>query len=173
MDKKIFLILVFVCIITHVIRCIYEILKHKKILNTNNFTFVVMFINMVLLWLSWFLLCANDIHKIELAGIIRYLGISLFVIGVIVFFMALFTIKTLESYEGDLINKGIYSIIRHPMYLGFILWLIGLPVFFAAPFLLILSFFFIANILFWRYLEEKELEQRFLSYKDYKKTTIF
>jgi protein-S-isoprenylcysteine O-methyltransferase Ste14 len=87
--------------------------------------------------------------------------------------MGFFTIKTLESYEGDLITKGIYSKIRHPMYFGFILWLIGFPIFFGALFSCILSFLFIVNVLFWRYLEEKELEKRFPSYPDYKKTTIF
>ncbi|MCX6259142.1 MAG: hypothetical protein NTW49_14765, partial [Bacteroidia bacterium] len=82
-------------------------------------------------------------------------------------------IKTLESYEGDLITKGIYSKIRLPMYLGFILSLIGVPIFFGAIFSSILSLLFTANILFWRYLEEKELNKRFTSYMDYKKTTIF
>jgi protein-S-isoprenylcysteine O-methyltransferase Ste14 len=87
--------------------------------------------------------------------------------------MGLFTIKTLESYEGDLITTGIYSKIRHPMYLGFILWSIGFPIFFGALFSFILSFLFIGNILFWRYLEEKELIERFADYQEYKKTTIF
>jgi protein-S-isoprenylcysteine O-methyltransferase Ste14 len=109
----------------------------------------------------------------NLPGIIKYLGVLIVGIGIIVFFIALFTIKTLESYHGNLITKGIYSKIRHPMYLAFILWLIGFPIFFGALFSFILSKVFIANILFWRYLEEKELEKRFLSYMDYKKTTIF
>jgi protein-S-isoprenylcysteine O-methyltransferase Ste14 len=59
------------------------------------------------------------------------------------------------------------------MYLGFILWLIGLPIYFGAHYAFILAFVFIANVLFWRYLEEKELVDRFSSYMDYKKTTIF
>jgi protein-S-isoprenylcysteine O-methyltransferase Ste14 len=173
MDNKVFFIWVTVCIATHIVRFVYEILKHKKILKPDKTTFVIIFINMGLLWTSWFILCSLDIHRINLAGIIRYAGITLFGAGIIVFFTALFTIKTLESYEGDLITRGIYSKIRHPMYLAFILWLIGLPFFFGAMFSFILSFLFIANILFWRHLEEKELEERFLSYKDYKKTTIF
>ena len=173
MDKYLFYDFVIICVITHIIRNVYEILKYKNILKHNKITFVIIFINMVLLWLSWFILCSLDIYKINLPGIMRYLGISLSGIGIIIFFIALFTIKTLESYEGDLITKGIYKKIRHPMYLGFIFWLIGFPLFYGALMSLILSLLFIINILFWRYLEEKELVKRFLSYNDYKKTTIF
>ena len=56
---------------------------------------------------------------------------------------------------------------------GFILWLIGFPVFCGAVFSFFLSLPFIANVLFWRYLEEKELAERFPAYRDYKKKTIF
>jgi protein-S-isoprenylcysteine O-methyltransferase Ste14 len=173
MNTEMFFVLAAVSAITHIVRSLYEILKHKKILKPSKLSFAIIFINMGLLWTSWFALCSLDLYRMNLPGIIRYLGVSLVGIGIIVFFIALFTIKNLESYQGDLITKGIYSRIRHPMYLGFILWLIGFPVFFGGLFSFILSFVFIANILFWRYLEEKELEKRFLSYMDYKKTTIF
>ena len=56
--------------------------------------------------------------------------------GGVVFFTALFTIKTLESYDGNLITKGIYSKIRHPMYTGFIMWLTGFPLFYGGRFLI-------------------------------------
>jgi protein-S-isoprenylcysteine O-methyltransferase Ste14 len=173
MNTEIFFIFIAVCIITHIIRSLYEILKHRKKIRPNRLSFVIIFVNMGILWASWFGLCSNDFLKMNLPGIIRYFGISLVGIGVVIFLTGLWTIKTLESYEGDLITKGIYSKIRHPMYSGFILWLIGLPIFYEALFSFILSFVFIANILFWRYLEEKELERRFLSYMEYKKTTIF
>jgi protein-S-isoprenylcysteine O-methyltransferase Ste14 len=123
--------------------------------------------------MSWFLLCRFDIYKINIPDFVRYTGILLSGSGLIVFVIAFLTIKTLESYDGDLLTKGIYSKIRHPMYLGFILWLIGFPIIFGAPFSFLLSLVFIANVLFWRSLEEKELEKRFPSYPDYKKTTIF
>ncbi len=173
MDRKIFLLLAILCTITHLIRFIYEMLKHKKIVKANKITFVIIFINMILLWVSWFLLCSYDVYKIELAGIIRYMGILLTGIGVILFFTALLTIKSLESYNGNLITKGIYSKIRHPMYLSFILWLIGFPVYFGAFISFLFSLIFIANILLWRYFEEMELVERFPSYRDYRKTTIF
>jgi protein-S-isoprenylcysteine O-methyltransferase Ste14 len=173
MNNHTFLGLVFLCLITHIIRSTYEILKHKKILETNKLTFVIIFFNMAVLWISWFVLCSVDVFRISFPDIVRYFGLSLFFIGIIIFITALLTIKTLENYDGDLITKGVYSRIRHPMYLGFILWSIGFPVYYGAIFSFFISFLFIANILFWRYLEEIELEKRFLDYKEYKKKTLF
>jgi protein-S-isoprenylcysteine O-methyltransferase Ste14 len=128
---------------------------------------------MAVLWISWFLLCSVDVYRVSVPEAVRYFGLLLAIVGVIIFIAALLTIKTLENYDGDLITKGIYSKIRHPMYLGFILWSIGFPVFYGAIFPFILSFLFIANILFWRYLEEIELEKRFPDYREYKKKTFF
>jgi len=173
MKKELFFALVIVCVITHIVRSTYELLKHKEILKPSRLSFVIMFINMMLLWISWVLLCRFDIYRITLPAIIKYTGLVLSGIGIIVFITALFTLKTLETYEGDLVTTGIFSKIRHPMYLGFILWLIGFPIFFGAIFSLILTLLFIANILFWRHLEENELEKRFPTYLDYKKKTIF
>jgi protein-S-isoprenylcysteine O-methyltransferase Ste14 len=173
MDNQLFFILVMLCITTHIVRSIYEILKFKNIVKPNKLTFAIIFTNMGLLWSSWFVLCSRDPNKINIPVIVHYFGFALFGLGFIVFLTALFTIKTLESYEGDLITTGIYSTLRHPMYFGFILWLIGFPMYFEAFFSFILSLVFIANVLFWRYLEEKELEKRFISYIDYKKTTVF
>lgn len=173
METRTFFILLILSVMTHVVRSIYEILKHKKILKPNKTTFAIIFPNMGLLWASWIALCQYDINKIELPVIINYFGALLFLIGLIVFITALLTIKTLESYDGDLITKGIYSKIRHPMYLGFILWLIGFPIYFGALFSFCLSFLFMANVLSWRYLEEIELEQRFPDYENYRKNTCF
>ena len=173
MNKELFFIQVIACLITHLVRLVYEILKHKQVLKASKLSFFIIFINMIILWISWILLCRFDIFKISLPDIIQYIGISVAGVGIIAFLTGLLTIKTLESYEGDLITTGIYSIIRHPMYFGFILWEIGFPIYFGALSSLILSTLFIPNILFWRSLEEKELEKRFPAYLDYKKTTLF
>ena len=95
---------------------------------------------MAVLWVSWIALCSSDTYKINLPVIIHYSGLLLCLLGLIFFITALLTIKTLETYDGDLITKGIYSKMRHPMYLGFILWSIGFPVYFGAGFSFILSF---------------------------------
>jgi protein-S-isoprenylcysteine O-methyltransferase Ste14 len=173
MKKELFIILIIVCTITHIIRTIYEVLKHKMLLKPNNQSFIIILINMLLLWVTWFALCSLDVYKITLPDVMRYLGITFVVMGIIVFLTGLITIKSLESYEGDLITFGIYSKIRHPMYLGFILWLIGMPVFNGGLISFILCVVFTTNVLFWRHLEEEELEIRFPSYKEYKKNTWF
>jgi protein-S-isoprenylcysteine O-methyltransferase Ste14 len=173
MKSELFIILTGICIFTHLIRAIYEILKHRKRLVPDRRSFIIVLINMMLLWISWFLLCSMDPFRIELAPVLSYLGLMLVVIGVLMFLIALSTIKSLETYAGDLITHGIYSMIRHPMYLAFILWLIGMPLFYRAGFALIIAMVFIANVLFWRHLEEKELINRFQGYKEYRKRTLF
>jgi len=173
MKKELFFILVIVCIISHIIRATYEILKHKKIIKATRLSFIIVFTNMILLWASWFALCILDINKIDLPYFIRYFGFFLVVLGILVFLTGLITIKALESYDGDLITHGIYLKVRHPVYLGFILWLIGMPVYSGGLISFALCIVFIVNVLFWRHLEEKELENRFHAYKEYKKTTIF
>lgn len=173
MKKELFITLVSACIITHIVRTIYEILKHRQILKPGKLSFVIILFNMIVLWSTWIFLCSYDIYKIDIPDIFRYAGISLAIAGMLMFLTGLFTIKTLESYEGDLITSGIYSKIRHPMYLAFIIWLIGFPLIFGAGFSMILSIVFICNILYWRFLEEKELEARFPDYPEYSKKTIF
>jgi len=173
MNNKTFTALVILCIITHIIRTTYEILKHKKILEASKLSFAIIFTNMAVLWMSWFVLCGVDTYNIKLPDFVRYFGLLLDLAGAILFFTALFTIKTLETYDGELITNGIYSKIRHPMYLGFICWLIGTPVFYGAVFSFALAILFIANVLFWKYLEEIELEKRFVGYKKYKVKTLF
>jgi protein-S-isoprenylcysteine O-methyltransferase Ste14 len=173
MNNRNFILLIIISVLTHFVRTVYEILKHKKIVAASRLSFIIMFTNMALLWISWFMLGSYDVYKLNLPAVVRYAGIVLNLLGLILFLTALFTIKTLETYDGDLITKGIYSKVRHPMYLGFICWLIGTPVFYGAVYSFVLAVLFVANVLFWRYLEEIELEKRFVGYKMYKISTLF
>ena len=65
MKKELFFALVIICIITHIVRSVYEILKHKQVLKPGKLSFIIIFINMIILWISWFLLCRYDIYKID------------------------------------------------------------------------------------------------------------
>jgi len=173
MNSPSFFTLLILCIVTNIIRSVYEILKHRKLLKPNKITFIIILINMLVLWFSWYLLCSADPYKLTVPFIISYLGLALFIVGLILFPTALFTIKSLETYDGDLITTGVYSRIRHPMYLAFLLWLLGFPIYFGGLYSFALASLFIANVLFWRYLEELELLERFSGYNDYKKNTFF
>jgi protein-S-isoprenylcysteine O-methyltransferase Ste14 len=173
MEYVLFPFLVVVCICTHIVRTVYEYVKHKKILEPSKLSFVIILIDMVTMWMSWFLLNSLDTYRIEIPLPIRYSGIVLIFAGLILFFTALLTIKSLESYKGNLITNGIYSKIRHPMYTGFILWLIGPPLIYGSLYSFVLSVVFIANVLYWRQLEEFELIKRFPEYSEYRKKTLF
>jgi protein-S-isoprenylcysteine O-methyltransferase Ste14 len=173
MNRNIFFLLTALCILTHIVRTVYEILKHRKLLIPDKHSFIIVFTNMILLWISWFLLCSMDEYRIELPAGINYLGLGMVIVGVLVFLTALSTIKTLETYAGEMITHGIYSRIRHPMYLAFILWLIGMPLFYGGYLSLAIGLMLTANVLFWRHLEEKELVNRFSGYREYRRRTIF
>lgn len=173
MNTRNFILLIIISVLTHFVRTVYEVLKHKKIIEASKLTFAIMFPNMTVLWISWFMLCSADVYKLNLPAFVRYIGIAITIAGAGLFFTALFTIKTLETYSGDLITTGIYSKVRHPMYLGFICWLFGAPLFFNAVTAFALAVLFIANVLFWRHLEELELEKRFVGYKEYRVKTVF
>ena len=59
------------------------------------------------------------------------------------------------------------------MYLGFIIWIIGFPVYMNAAFTLASAIIWIPHILYWKVSEEKQLEQEFKDYQQYKKKTWF
>lgn len=173
MDSRFFPVFVLVCVITHIVRTIYEVLKHKKKIVPGRLSFILIFTNMVLLWTSWFMLCVSDSSYLFLPVVVKYSGIALVALGMVFFLTALSTIKSVETYNGNLITHGIYSLIRHPMYLGFILWLVGVPAIYGTYYSFALSLPFILNVLYWRYLEEHELLHRFSEYGEYREKTIF
>jgi protein-S-isoprenylcysteine O-methyltransferase Ste14 len=173
MDDKIFFGWLGIGLTTHTVRTLYEIAKANKRLKPGKVSFVVMLCNMTLLWVSWIRMCDTDVVRIPVPDAIRYGGLTLFIGGVVLFLVGLLTIKALETHKGDMVTWGIYSKIRHPMYLSFILWLIGYSLYSGAALSFIISAVFIANILFWRYLEEKELTERYPLYNEYRNKTLF
>ena len=112
-----------------------------------------------------------DPIRMDIPGWVTYAGLILFTIGVV--FAVLSHIKIKEFESGKLIRKGIYSKVRHPMYLGFILWFIGFPLLMKAFITLISSVLWIPQILYWMICEEKEMEEKYGNYADYKKETWF
>jgi protein-S-isoprenylcysteine O-methyltransferase Ste14 len=114
-----------------------------------------------------------DPWKLEIPGIIRWLGMAVFILGLILAFGALFKLKGVENINF-LATTGVYSKIRHPMYLGFIFWIMGWTLYNGAIFSLIPGIIAIANILYWRSLEDAALKERYGKiYTEYSKKTLF
>jgi methanethiol S-methyltransferase len=73
-----------------------------------------------------------------------------------------------------LVTNGLFSKLRHPMYTGFMLWILGWAIFWGAMLSLLIGILCIANILFWRSLEEKKLVSVYgEAYKEYRLGTWF
>lgn len=169
-----FYILLAICILTHIVRSVYEIMKTKKIISAGNkIIFMIIFTDMALLWFSWFQMCELDPWQLPIPGFIQLAGFVLSAVGLFMFFVVLFKLRTLENYKGELVKDGIFRYLRHPMYLAFIFWLFGFAAFKCSGLSLIFAVPFTLNILFWRSNEEKDLERRYPEYKEYKKQTYF
>ena len=168
-----YFILFGICFICYTIRTVYNILNYKKYrLTEKKVAIVIMYIVMAILWASWFSMNFSDPYKIALAGWIRYTGLILFIIGISLFIFSQINMKGFDD-RGYLVTKGIYSKLRNPLYLGFILWIIGFPIFMQSLVTLTSGLMWTIYLLYWKTLEEKELDSKYEEYGEYKKRTWF
>jgi len=167
-----FIIWFSICFICFLIRTIYNILNNRKnpIVQNKNITIVISII-MGVFWFSWFQMCFSDLIKINFPIWIRYFGLLLFIIGVLLFILSHLKLKT--TSDRNFVKNGIYSKIRNPMYLGFIIWIIGFPIFMKSVITLLSSVIWITFIVQWKITEEKELEKKYRNYREYKNKTWF
>ena len=162
-----------VCFVCYAIRTVFNVMiyhKHPWLENKKIMRFI--FLVMGILWYSWFSMCFSDPVRMSIPDWIRYAGFIFFLTGVFLFLFAHIKMRGFED-KGRLVMTGIYSKIRNPMYLGFIIWIIGFPVFTRSLITLASSVLWIAFILYWKKLEEKELMSRFDHYRAYMKKTWF
>jgi protein-S-isoprenylcysteine O-methyltransferase Ste14 len=156
------------------IRSSYELLKEAgKVNPENKLVFGFIFTAMCVLWVSWFALCPLDPFQFNLPDAVRWSGLALFVVGMILAIGALLQLRGLENID-HLITTGLFNRIRHPMYTGFGLWILGWSIFHGAFASLAVGLIGIANILFWRRLEDARLEARYGdTYRQYRSKTWF
>ncbi|MCK4528316.1 isoprenylcysteine carboxylmethyltransferase family protein [candidate division WOR-3 bacterium] len=162
-----------ICFVCYMSRTVFNVLNYKKNPLAQNKKIVTsIFIVMFVLWFSWFQMCFLEPIKMNIPDWIRYIGLSLFLMGV---FLFIFSHTKLKGFEdtGELITGGIYSKIRNPMYLGFIIWIVGFPIFTKSLITLVSSTIWISHIIYWKILEERELEEKYKEYREYKKKTWF
>jgi protein-S-isoprenylcysteine O-methyltransferase Ste14 len=173
MDIRYFIFL-FLFLLSLTIRSSYELLKEAgKVNPQSNLVFGFIFAAMCTLWVSWFALCPLDPFQINLPDAVRWSGLALFVLGMILAIGALLQLKGLENID-HLITGGFFKRTRHPMYTGFGLWILGWSIYHGAIASLAVGLIGIANVLFWRRLEDARLEARYGdTYRQYRSRTWF
>jgi protein-S-isoprenylcysteine O-methyltransferase Ste14 len=156
------------------IRTCYEMLKKTgKVSPKNTIFFMFVFLAMCLLWISWFCMCPQDPLHLTIPGVVRWIGLGIFVAGLGLAVGALIQLKGVENID-HLVTSGLFARLRHPMYLGFVLWIFGWAIYHGAAASLIAGLAGIGNILYWRHLEEELLERTYgTEYVAYRKRTWF
>ncbi len=116
----------------------------------------------------------------QLSFMNRILGVYFAVVGDIVFFIAVYTMKDSwragvaedDTGKRNLVTEGIYNYSRNPAFLGFALVYIGILLMFFNPILLVVTAFAIIMLHLQILREEKFLESSFGDeYKKYKQRT--
>jgi protein-S-isoprenylcysteine O-methyltransferase Ste14 len=155
-------------------RTCYELLKKTgKVNPKSTIVFAVIFAVMCLMWISWFNMGPLDLWRLALPNIVRWVGLGLVIAGMGLAIGAFVQLRGLENID-HLVTTGLFSKLRHPMYTGFILWILGWAIFHGAVVSLVVGFVGIGNILYWRRLENRNMEEMYGEvYKEYRKKTWF
>jgi protein-S-isoprenylcysteine O-methyltransferase Ste14 len=125
------------------------------------------------MWVSWFNMAPLDSWHLALPSIVRWIGLGVVIVGMGLAVGAFIQLRGLENID-HLVTAGLFSKLRHPMYTGFVLWILGWAVFHDAVTSLIVGFVGIGNILYWRRLEDENLENMYgESYRKYRQETWF
>jgi protein-S-isoprenylcysteine O-methyltransferase Ste14 len=169
-----FLGLVAIFLLTLSVRTSYELLKRAgRIDPKSQALFIMILLDMIVLWASWFTACSLDPARLLLPTAVHRAGLSVLVVGLVLAVGALIQLRGVENID-HLVTTGFFGAVRHPMYLGFILWILGWAVFQGAGVGLAVGLVGIANILFWRHLEEQYLEALYgEAYRAYRARTWF
>lgn len=156
------------------VRTGYELLKKAgKVDPRNQALFVMILVDMIVLWASWFTACSMDPARLVLPAVARRAGLAVLVVGLVLAVGALIQLRGVENID-HLVTTGLFGVVRHPMYLGFILWILGWAVFQGSVVGLALGLVGIVNIFLWRRLEERHLEARYGdAYRTYRAGTWF
>lgn len=165
------LILYVACLAT---RSTYEVFKKAGRVNLKSkILFSLIFSVMCLMWISWFMMCLVDPYAINVPVTVRWIGFGVFLVAWGLALGALIQLRGLEDID-HLVTGGLFSRLRHPMYTGFILWIVGWSVYHGAVLSLLVGVLGIANILYWRRLEDASMESRYGNlYREYRKGTWF
>ncbi len=160
------------CLTGLAVRTGYEAWKrHHGVERTNRAAFAVVFLAMCGLLASWPVMCPRDPWRSAVGRGVYGIGILLAMAGLGLAVAGLIRLRGVENID-HLVTTGVFARLRHPMYTGFILWIGGWVLAHGALVSLALGALSIANILYWRQLEERALETRYgEEYRAYRRRT--
>jgi protein-S-isoprenylcysteine O-methyltransferase Ste14 len=162
------------CLLALTVRTGYEVGKRRGRVDLHHRgLFVVVFVAMVTMLLAWPMMCPHDPWRIAVPALVRWLGRGLVGVALALAVGGMVQLRGVEDID-HLVTTGLYARLRHPMYAGFILWIVGWATTYGALVSLGVGALGIANILYWRHLEEDALEARYgETYRGYRLATWF
>ena len=129
-----------------------------------------------LMFIAGFVIAGLDyrLNWFKLPIIVTYIASIIFIIGYIIFAEVLrentYLSRTIKvDKDQQLIDKGLYGIVRHPMYFATILMFISMPLILGSIFSFIIFLIYIPLIAIRAVNEEKVLEKELNGYTEYKK----
>lgn len=167
-------ILAGLCLAGLAVRTVYERLKkHGRLDPRNKAVFGVVFVAMSCMLASWPAMCPIDPVRLAAPGGLHWIGLGVAAAGLALAVGGLVQLRGLENID-HLVATGLYARVRHPMYTGFIMWILGWVLAYGAMVSLAVGLVCIANILYWRWLEEGALRSQFgEAYRSYCQCTWF
>ena len=172
--KGIYFSVVALYLAAQAVRTSYELLKKAgRVDPKSRSLFIMILLDMIVLWASWFTICLMDPAPLALPAFVRWSGLAVLVAGLVLAVGALIQLRGVENID-HLVTTGFFARVRHPMYLGFTFWILGWAVFNGAVLSLAVGLVGIGNILLWRRLEEQHLQNGYGdAYRAYRARTCF
>ena len=97
------------------VRTSYELLKKAGRVDPGSRALsLTILLDMILLWGSWFTLCALDPARLVLPALMRQTGLAALVVGLVLAVGALTQLRGVENID-HLVTTGVFGVVRHPM----------------------------------------------------------
>jgi protein-S-isoprenylcysteine O-methyltransferase Ste14 len=129
-------------------------------------------------FIAWFVFIPVDVFRLQLLPpphlAVSVAGAALFFAGYGILLAAVFQnafavpiVRDQSDRGHELIDTGLYGVIRHPMYLGFILFLTGIPLWLESYASVLLLPLVLVSLVARIFIEEKTLHATLAGYPEY------